>query len=144
MEPTVAALLGLAEETSEEEVMTAWIEASVKARKPCWRLGYCPYGPLVEDFPLLPPTRADAEGHMAYLRGCLETGVLEDGEALEPERRALMEELVAGFDASRYPENNLPLEITRMECSVFGHICPVVFSAEPFIDDTEPTDPPAG
>ena len=24
----------------------------IEVIKPCWKLGWCPYGPLVEDFPL--------------------------------------------------------------------------------------------
>jgi transcription initiation factor IIE alpha subunit len=28
--------------------------------KPCWEIKYCPYGQLVEQFPLPPPTREEA------------------------------------------------------------------------------------
>jgi hypothetical protein len=53
--------------------------------KPCHILDYCPYGPLVEDFPLL--RKKD-----------------------------------------------------KMSCSVFGHQCPVFYSAESFVDGKPVTD----
>jgi hypothetical protein len=59
--------------------------------KPCWELKYCRYGPLVENFPLPPPARAQSEEHNAYLRKALDTGKLGDGGDLDDARRALFE-----------------------------------------------------
>ena len=42
--------------------------------KPCWELKYCPYGPLVEDFPLPPATLEVHRKHIEYLKKCLEVG----------------------------------------------------------------------
>ena len=55
-------------------------EKTIKVFKPCWKLGWCPYGPLVEQFPL---------------------------------------------------KDN-----SDKSCSVFGHDCPVFYTAESFVDDT--------
>jgi hypothetical protein len=41
--------------------------------------------------------------------------------------------MVEGFDPLNYPES-IPDEIAQMSCEVFGHICPVVFSAEGFTE----------
>ena len=36
--------------------------------KPCWELKYCPYGPLVEDFPLPPITLDVHREHIEHLK----------------------------------------------------------------------------
>lgn len=50
--------LGFAADAPDDDVMRTWKEACSRVCKPCWDLKYCPYGPLVEDSPLLPPTKA--------------------------------------------------------------------------------------
>ncbi len=72
--------------------------------KPCWELRYCPYGPLVEDFPLLPVPRHEAIEHHEYLKRCLESGVLADGTPLDLWRRAFFKKMVRTFRAADYPE----------------------------------------
>ena len=57
-----------------------WKKRTARLCKPCWELQYCPYGPVVEDFPLLPVLRSEAEGHNDYLRSCLASGRLADGQ----------------------------------------------------------------
>lgn len=42
--------------------------------KPCWELKFCPYGPLVEDFPLPPLIHQEHRAHNQYLKDCLITG----------------------------------------------------------------------
>lgn len=59
-----------------------WKQRVSSLCKPCWELKYCPYGPLVEDFPLA-----------------------EDR--------------------------------TDKSCRIFGHDCPVFYSAEPFTETKE-------
>jgi len=52
-----------------------------KIEKPCRRLGYCPYGPLVENFPLLkvPNDESCSEfGHQCPVYTCAE-GFVDDG-----------------------------------------------------------------
>jgi len=107
IDPKIKELLGFKPDDPDEEVLTTWKAASTRVCKPCWELKYCPYGPFVEEFPLLPPTRKEVE---------------EQYPELNPED---------------YPEE-IPEEIAEMQCTVFGHICPVVFVAEGYTETSEP------
>ena len=60
--------------------------------KPCWEIKYCPYGPLVEDFPLLPLTLKLGENYLNYAKKCLKTKLLGDGSPLDEKRRKMFEE----------------------------------------------------
>lgn len=97
--------------------------------KPCWELKYCPYGSLVEFFPLLP-----ADGNLT------DTNI--------EEIRRLHEELVSRFLSGKITtEDELVGEVERLlylspgqweeaqkydakdiECRIWGHVCPVFFS----------------
>ena len=134
--PVIKTHLGFPKDAPDSEVLKTWKEASSRVCKPCWELKYCPYGPLVEQFPLLPPLRPQAVEHTNYLKRCLETGVLDDGTRLDAKRRKWFSEEVARFNPQDYPES-IPRVISDMSCNVFGHICPVVFSAERFTETTE-------
>jgi hypothetical protein len=98
--------------------------------KPCWELKYCPYGPLVEEFPLLPPTKADAIEHNEFLKEQLAKG------AYDEERRKMFEDWVRNFKADDYPEQ-FPQAELDMCCTVFGHMCPVFFVSELSFTETE-------
>ena len=101
--------------------------------KPCWELKYCPYGPLVEFFPspsdglLLSDVKRSYKSWIAAVRsGSLKTHteILKAIEAilcLEPKRW----EWISHF------------RMEELFCSVFGHICPVFFSAEPFTETNQ-------
>jgi len=101
--------------------------------KPCWELKYCPYGPLVEDFPLRPLLKSEHEEHFAYLKECLRTGAMGPNHdiPLDDEHRKLFAE-------------DLELEIRCVEkhskfeaeasCKEFGHLCPAYFVSEPFTE----------
>jgi len=135
--PTIKVQLGFSRTAKDGDVLRAWKRASQRACKPCWELKYCPYGPLVEQFPLLPTTRSDAEQHQAYLRECRRKGTFgQDGKRLDTKRRALFEKMVNSYDPNEHPDK-IPVEIEEMSCRVFGHICPVVFSAEVFTETTQ-------
>jgi hypothetical protein len=54
-------------------------------------LKYCPYGPLVEQSPLLPVERSEAAAHNEYLKKCLASGRLGDITPLTTERREMLE-----------------------------------------------------
>ena len=127
---SIKKLLGYTERTASRKILDDWKSRTSRVCKPCWELKYCPYGPLVEDFPLPPPTRADAEQHNDYLKKCLETGYLADGNQVDRVRKKLFERLVREFDAQRYPPS-YPQVILDASCRVFGHICPVFFMSEP-------------
>jgi hypothetical protein len=128
--------LGYKVSEPDSEILKHWKAISTRACKPCWELRYCPYGPLVEQSPLLPPKRSEAVQHNEYLKRCLETGKLGDGRAVDPGRRRLLEQEVTTFRPRDYPET-IPAAIDEMQCTVFGHICPVVFSAEGFSETAQ-------
>ena len=83
-------LLGYSRGLSDGELLKLWRQRTKDVCKPCWELKYCPYGPLVEDFPLPPPTLAETEKHNDYLRECLRTGRLGDGTKLDARRRRFL------------------------------------------------------
>jgi hypothetical protein len=100
--------------------------------KPCRVLGYCPYGPMVEEFPLPDIQRDVAIKHNEYMKKALKEGVF-DGTALMSREEA--EKEIAEFN-----EEDYPIDTGQTEwgvCGVFGHFCPVMFVAEPFVDDDE-------
>ena len=79
--------LGYDPKAPDAEVRKDWRERTSRVCKPCWELKYCPYGPLVEQLPLLPLTRASVNDHNAYLQECLDTGLTGQIEVLTEERR---------------------------------------------------------
>ncbi len=107
-----------------------WEKRTEHICKPCWELKYCPYGPLVENFPLLGPTRKEAIAHNEFLKEQLQKG------AYTGWRKQSFEEDVKNFDPNEYPEEYNKDEIEQ-SCTVFGHICPVFFVNEPFTETTE-------
>jgi hypothetical protein len=137
IDPKIKELLGFKPDDPDKEVLATWKAASTRVCKPCWELKYCPYGPFVEESPLLGPTRKDAEEHQEYLEKCLRTGVLGSGEPLDNNRRRMFQAMINAFNPDDHPED-IPEEIAAMQCTVFGHICPVVFVAEGFTETSEP------
>jgi hypothetical protein len=126
------------DDMTDEELLKTMADRTKVVCKPCWELKYCPYGPLVEDFPLLPPTREEANEHDAYLRRCLDAGMMGSDldVPLDDDRRKMFEEDVADFDPEDYPEA-IPAVLEQASCSIFGHICPVLFTAESFTETSE-------
>ena len=88
LHPELRKILRIPKTMTVSEVLKAWRLTAQQACKPCWELKYCPYGPFVEESPLLPDI----------------------------------------------PREDIPQEILETECSVFGHICPVLFVAEEFTE----------
>jgi hypothetical protein len=205
LHPKLRERLGFLDTMSDAEVWDIWNDRANRVCKPCWELKYCPYGPLVEDSPLLPSIFDSARKHIEYLKECLRTGIVGSSEPLTDEMRKLYEQFVEEFDendyepdptgeltamqmlghdkdanltretakqikeqmkqsletgvngysaeitesqramfeneidefnADDYPEE-IPMEIAEMACTVFGHICPVVFNAEKITETTE-------
>ena len=97
--PSIRECLRASSATSDDDLLKSLKSRSRRYCKPCWELKYCPYGPLVEQFPLLPPTLESAEEHQAYLRQTLETGRLPDGTRVSPKQRKLFKAMIADFDA---------------------------------------------
>jgi len=125
--------LGYDESVTDAEIYADWRDRTQLVCKPCWELKYCPYGTIVEDYPLLPTPRASAESHHELLLDCLKTGKLGDGRPLDRERRAWFRKMVKAFRPEDHPEVIPPIFL-EVPCRVFGHICPVFFVAEPFTE----------
>lgn len=73
--PSIKRRLGYADQP-DTEVWKDWKERLRRVCKPCWELKYCPYGPLVEQSPILPSPRSEAAEHIEYLRKCVDTGLV--------------------------------------------------------------------
>ena len=110
--------LHVPDDMSDEDFWAKWKELSTCVCKPCWELKYCPYGPLVEESPLLPMTIDAATEHFEYARHCLKTGKTGSGKPLDKETRELYENCVANFNEEDY-EPDPTGEITIMQ--VAGH-----------------------
>lgn len=136
MHPSIKERLGYEPDDDEKELLADWKKRTRELCKPCWELHYCPYGPVVEEFPLLPVLKQEAVDHNRYLANCLETGILGNGEPLDEERREWFSEQVDSFDPDEYPEK-IPKVLAEAACRVFGHVCPVFFVAEPLTETRE-------
>ena len=131
--PSLRKALRLQRAVNGAEVLREWKRRTSTLCKPCWELHYCPYGPVVEDFPLLPPVRSEAEEHNKYLRSALRSGRLANGKPLDAQRRRAFRRMVADYKAADYPKT-IPKVLTEASCRVFGHLCPVFFVAEPLTE----------
>jgi hypothetical protein len=126
-DPNIVRLLKLRKRTRPTTVRRI-LKAVFRTRcKPCWELKYCPYGPLVEQFPLPRIIRADAIRHNEFLKQRLKTGAYD-----APHKRMFSAE-VKNFNPRNFPEQT-PEEEDFMRCHIFGHYCPVFFVGEPFTE----------
>lgn len=83
--------LGYAADEPDAEVLRDWRARLRRVCKPCWELKYCPFGPLVEQSPTLPPPLHAIVEQNAYFKRCLETNLVGSLESLSPESRAQYE-----------------------------------------------------
>ena len=128
-DPNVVSLLGLPER-SQPKTVKKYLKKVFRSRcKPCWELKYCPYGPMVEQFPLPRIIRSDAIQHNEFLKQQLKAG------AYDASRKKRFTAQVKTFSPRDYPEQ-IPQEEEFMGCRVFGHYCPAFFMAEP-VTETE-------
>ena len=128
--PYIKALLGFDPKTSDKIVKREWNKRIKNICKPCWELKYCPYGPLVEDFPLLGPTRQEAIEHNNFLIEQLKR------RAYKGEKKIMFEKEVQEFNPNDYPIRHSRSD-SEKECLVFGHLCPVFFVNEPLTETNE-------
>lgn len=130
MDAYIKHLLGFSPRASDRSVRAEWQRRTKKVCKPCWELKYCPYGPLVEDFPLLPPTRAEAVAHNEFLKTQLAAGAYDRKHRREFSRQ------VREFNPRAYPVAHTKSDVEK-SCTVFGHMCPVFFVNEPLTETQE-------
>jgi hypothetical protein len=101
--------------------------------KPCWELKYCPYGPLVEQYPVHPEDFEITTIEAAYdeckdklLKGEIKTEdelwhTVDRLLHLDPQKWRFIKEY----------------KTDELVCRIFGHVCPVFFDAEPFTEMKE-------
>jgi hypothetical protein len=109
------------------------------AIKPCKICKFCPYGQLVEEFPLPSIPRKVAVQHNNYMKDAIAKGTFDKKD---PEMPFLMTREEAEAEVASFNEEDYPIESNRdyMACEVYGHICPVYYHAEPMSEDGEVTD----
>lgn len=98
--------------------------------KPCWELKYCPYGPLVEFFPLPSddlPLRQIKKSYRTWI-DAIRGGTLKT----EQEIYIAIEKILC-LEPLRWTWIS-KFRTEELSCSVFGHICPVFFTAEPLTE----------
>ncbi len=93
--PSVKKALGYDVDISDKDFLDSWKDRSTQVCKPCWELKYCPYGPFVEQSPLLPPTRQSTIAHNEHLKRILETGQIGDVTSIDEKQRAEYSEILA-------------------------------------------------
>jgi hypothetical protein len=130
LDPFIKEALGFEPATPDADVRSEWSRRTKNVCKPCWELKYCPYGPLVEQFPLLNVTRAEAVAHNELLKEQLTL------KAYVGAKQRMFAKEVAEFDPNDYPVAHDPRDVEK-SCSVFGHMCPVFFVGEPFTETSE-------
>ena len=137
IDPKIKKLLGYKPDEPDKNVIADWKKRASRVCKPCWEIKYCPYGPWVEHSPLLPPTLSEALKHQEYLKKCLKSKKLGDGRPISKFRYGMFQKMINEFNPNEYPKE-IPKEIEEMGCSIFGHICPVVFTNEGFTETMKP------
>jgi len=130
LSPYVKELLRFGRTVKDSVVRREWSKRTKNICKPCWELKYCPYGPLVEEFPLLPSTRQEAIEHNNFLKEQLSKG------AYKGIRKKIFKGEVAEFNLQQYPVKHSQADLEK-SCTVFGHFCPVFFTNEPFTETRE-------
>lgn len=86
--------LGYDPTISDREFLKDWKRRATRVCKPCWELKYCPYGPFVEQSPLMPPLRSEGIKHHEYISNCLKTGFIGEYGPLTDEQRVLYSDLL--------------------------------------------------
>lgn len=92
--PAIRARLGFPDDMLDDEVWNQWVARSTKVCKPCWELKYCPYGPFVDQSPLLPPTRKDAIAANERFKAILKTRIIGERRPIDDETRASYEKWI--------------------------------------------------
>lgn len=131
--PFIKLHMGFAGDAPDDEVRDYMENVfPTEVEKPCGILSWCPYGPLVEDFPLHPEAEAYAIEHGKYVRwdptphGQRPDGTPYPGRWVE----------CGPHDEDAQPDLNFATGkiYEPKSCAIFGHDCPVFYVAEPFSD----------
>src|SRR5258708_5837072 len=104
--PSIKKRLGYKASDTDNDVYEDWKDRTSRVCKPCWELKYCPYGPLVEQLPTLPPLRSELDEQQAHFKRCLETGTVGSVERLTEELREMYERWLKDEDILRHQALN--------------------------------------
>lgn len=108
--------------------------------KPCKFCGFCPYGQLVEDFPVPSISRKEAIAHNEYMKKALADGTFDKEDSKNP---FLMSRECAEIEINEFNEEDYPespnIDDEKMRCNVFGHHCPVYYHGELLAEDSKAT-----
>ena len=120
--------------TLRQTALNLWVNEWTRKRnknicKPCWEINYCPYGPMVEEFPLLPLTRKEAKEYKDHLIHQIESGFFNN----DPRKKKEIQREICQFNPTEYPLR-INQNLKDQACSIFGHLCPVFFVSEPFTE----------
>jgi len=116
--PAIKDRLGYPVDESDIEVLKDWKARTRRICKPCWELKYCPYGPLVEQSPLLPPERRGMVEHNEYKKRALETGLLGEKSEIDAEEKRYLKKVLADSDLLlRRALNHIEQEVRIERCS---------------------------
>lgn len=110
--------------------------------KPCKLCGFCPYGQLVEEYPLPPMTRAEQIDWIENIKKKQAEGVYDEEnkkDGLPLMTREEAQKCIDEFDPNDYPEKP-DEQMEKMSCEVFGHCCPVFFQMELFAEEDGVTE----
>lgn len=110
------------------------------AIKPCKFCGFCPYGQLVEEFPVPSISRSEAIKIHEEMKQDITNNVFNgQPNPRNPYNLTLEDakEEVEDFDPDIYLEDPIPIDYKV--CEIFGHHCPVYYHAELFSEDNSVT-----
>lgn len=136
MHKSIRKALGCKSNISDKKILSNLKKSASLLCKPCWELKYCPYGPIVENLSLLPSIRKSKIDHINYLKECLKTNKLDNGEELDRAKKKWFKKEIKNFNPEDYPES-IPKILLEISCKVFGYICPVFFVSEPLTETKE-------
>lgn len=102
--------------------------------KPCWELKYCPYGPVLEQFPF----STESPKHLTQTRRRYREvlSLFEEGKVKGEEDILSLVDVLDHCYPPRW-ERMSKYDTRELACNVFGHICPVFFVAESFTETKE-------
>jgi len=156
IDPSIKVALGYERDEPDAAVMADWKARTTRVCKPCWELKYCPYGPLVEQSPAIPPLRAGMIDQIAYFQRSLKDNTIGNVVALSSEDRCQYEEWIAddklllrqAVDELERRErleeaSKLPTDKDKIEAWIGGPLPPIHVYRAPFEHDNgdiEPSD----
>ena len=122
---------------SDRDLLTRFGAYVRETPKPCWQLLFCPYGPLVEEYPgavlVIEPAIGDPDEIEARIQ------MEESGQGVGVEEW-VVDSWRGNLERLRNPSGEretIPKVFSDACCTEFGHMCPVYFLAEGVTESDE-------